>query len=101
MDKQKELHPDKQPLELQRLSDTRWACRYTTVNALYVALLTILLTVSQVSESRDTNKVIEARGLYHQLSSFSFLLTLITFDKILTCTKHLSDQLQDPILTFP
>ena len=33
MAKQHQLHPDKQPLELQKLSDTRWVCRYAAVNA--------------------------------------------------------------------
>ena len=27
MEQQSKLHPDTQPLQLQRLSDTRWACR--------------------------------------------------------------------------
>ena len=31
MTKQKELHPGKPPLQLQRLSDTRWTCRYSAV----------------------------------------------------------------------
>ena len=31
MAKQNELHPGKPPLRLQRLSDTRWACRYNVL----------------------------------------------------------------------
>ena len=38
--------------------------------------------------------MIEARGLYNQVKSFSFLISLNTFDKILICTKQLSEQLQ-------
>ena len=34
MQKQKELHPGTLPLQLQKLSDTRWACRYGAVNAI-------------------------------------------------------------------
>ena len=42
----------------------------------------------------DHMKAIEARGLYYQIAAFSFLITLIMFDKTLSCTKSLSDQLQ-------
>ena len=34
MSKQHDLHPTKQPIQLQKLSDTRWSCRYRGVNAL-------------------------------------------------------------------
>ena len=51
-----------------------------------------------MSESQDVKKAIEARGLLHPITSFSFLASLITFDRILTCTKQLSDQLQSSTL---
>ena len=35
----------------------------------------------------------EARGLCHQVAAFPFLVSLVTFDRILTCTKE-SDHLQ-------
>lgn len=98
VEKQKEVHPGKQPLELQKLSDTRWVCRYAAVNAVCRSFDSILLTVDEVAESHDAEKSIEARGLYHQIASFSFLISLITFDRILTCTKQLSDQLQSSTL---
>ena len=94
IEKQKRLHPSKQPLELQKLSDTRWVCRYAAVNAVCRTFDSILLTVEEVAESQDVSKAIEARGLYHQLHSFSFLISLIAFDRILTCTKQCSDKLQ-------
>lgn len=94
IEKQKRLHPSKQPLELQKLSDTQWVCRYAAVNAVCRTFDSILLTVEEVAESQDVSKAIEARGLYHQLHSFSFLISLITFDRILTCTKQCSDKLQ-------
>lgn len=94
IEKLKHLHPGKQPLELHRLSDTRWVCRYAAINAVSRTFDSILLTVEEVAESQDASKAIEARGLYHQLHSFSFLISLITFDRILTCTKQLSDKLQ-------
>ena len=63
VEKQKRLHPSKQPLELQKLSDTRLVSRYVAVNA---AFDSIVLTVGEVAESQDVIKAIEARGLYHQ-----------------------------------
>ena len=98
IEKQKHLHPGKQPLELQKLSDTRWVCHYAAVNAVCRTFDSILLTVEEVSESQDVQKSIEAKGLYHQIASFSFLIFLVTFDRILMCTKQLSDQLQSSSL---
>ena len=39
-------------------------------------------------------KSAEARGLLLQVSSFRFVLCLVIFDRILSCTKSLSDMLQ-------
>ncbi len=80
VENQKQLHPDKQPLELQKLSDTRWVCRYAAVNAVCRTFDSLLLTVEKVAESQDAKKSIEARGLLYQLTSFLFLVSLITFD---------------------
>ena len=93
--KQKELHPDKQPYQLQKLCNTRWACRYAAVNAICRTYDAILATLELVGDGPDSEKAIEAKGLYHQIAKFSFLLSLVTFDKVLTCTKGLSDQLQN------
>ena len=32
--------------------------------------------------------------IVHQVKCFSFLISLVTFDRVLSCTKSLSDQLQ-------
>ena len=45
--------------------------------------------MEDVADGSDIDKAIEARGLYHQIHSFSFIVSLVTFDKILSCTKHL------------
>ena len=94
IEKQQQLNPNRQHMELQKLSDTRWICRYAAVNAVCRTFDAILLTIEEVAESTDASKAIEARGLYNQVKSFSFLISLITFDKILICTKQLSEQLQ-------
>ena len=94
MQKQSEMHSDKQPLQLQKLSDTRWACRYTAVNVLCHTYDCVLATLEEIGDGNDRTKAIEAKGLYCQVATFSFILSLIMFDKILSCTKSLSDQLQ-------
>lgn len=94
MQKQKELYPHKQPYQLQRLSDTRWACRYDAVNAVCYTYDSLLRTLEEIREGPDRNKAVEATGLYFQVKSFKFLISLITFDRVLSCTKSLSDQLQ-------
>ncbi len=91
--KQKELHPEKQVHRLQRLSDTRWACRQGAVNAICCTYDSLLATLEDISEGVDRAKAVEATGLL-QIKSFKFLLLLIMFDRILTCTKSLSDYLQ-------
>lgn len=94
LQKQKELHPDTQPRELQRLSDTRWACRYNAVNSICHTLDAILGTLEEIADDSDGMKATQATGLLLQVKSFKFLICLVTFDKVLSITKGLSDVLQ-------
>ena len=65
---------------------------------LYVVRMTVLLALEEIAELTDASKAVEASGLLCQVKSFSSLLSLITFDRVLTCTKQLSDQLQSSTL---
>ena len=94
MDMQQKLHPGKQPLQLQRLSDTHWACRFAAVNAVCHTYDCILVTLKEIGNGSDSIKAVEARGLCYQIEAFSFLISLVTFDRVLSCTKSLSDLLQ-------
>ena len=38
--------------------------------------------------------MVEAKGLLYQVESFSFIISLVSFDRVFSCTKQLSDQLQ-------
>ena len=53
MGKQHEIHADKQPLQLQRLSDTRWACRYGAVNTLCRTYDCLLATLEYIGDGHD------------------------------------------------
>ena len=87
MAKQNELHPDKQPLQLQALSDTRWACRYGAVNAVCRTCDCILAKLREVGNGSDSTKAVEGRGLCHQVAAFPFLVSLDTFDRILSARR--------------
>lgn len=76
MQKQSEMHSDKQPLQLQKLSDTRWACRYASVNALYHTYDCVLAALDEIEDGNDRTKAIEAKGLYCQVATFSFILSI-------------------------
>ena len=91
---QKRLHSDKPSYELQKLSDSRWACRHGTVSAICYTFDSLLSTLEEISDDPDQAKAVEAQGLLLQVKDFKFLVSLIIFDWILTCTKGLSDSLQ-------
>ena len=95
LQKQRYLHPDTQTRQLQRLSDTRWSCRYRAVSAVCHTFDALLLTLEDIADGSDSSKAIEARGLQHQVKQFKFLLSLIVFDRVLSCTNSLSEQLQE------
>ena len=67
MEKQRELFPDKQPKQLQKLSDTRWACQYRTINAVCWTFDAVIETLQDIASSQGHVKAVEARGLLHQV----------------------------------
>ena len=92
--RQQELHPDKPTRELQRLSDTRWACRSSAVDTMCRTYDALLATLEEIVDGEDSAKAVEAKGLLFQVRSFTFLILLVLFDRVLSCTKALSDFLQ-------
>ena len=89
--RQARIYPDKPKKQLQRLSDTRWACRYLAVNAVCCTFDAVLATLSEIADGDDPVKAIEAKGLLLQIQSFAFLLHLVIMDRVLSCTKKLSE----------
>ena len=94
LDMQNHLHPEKQKRQLQRLSDTRWACRYLSLDVISSTYDSVLATLESIADGDDKSKSIEAAGLLHQTNSFKFLSCLVIFHRLLGITKSLSDQLQ-------
>ena len=62
---------------------------------MYYTFDAILATLEDMG---DGMKATQATGLLLQIKTFHFLLSLITFDKILSITKGLSDVLQSATL---
>ncbi len=94
IEKQKELYPGKLTKELKRLSDTRWACRSLTLDVICSTYDSIIASLEHITEDTDKAKAVEAVGLLHQVQSFKFLASLIIFQRVMSITKSLSDQLQ-------
>ena len=79
---------------MQRLSDTRWACRYLSLDVIASTFDSILATLDSIAEGNNKPRAIEATGLLHQIHSFKFISCLVIFLHIMGITKSLSDQLQ-------
>uniref|UniRef100_A0A1X7VRD7 DUF4371 domain-containing protein n=1 Tax=Amphimedon queenslandica TaxID=400682 RepID=A0A1X7VRD7_AMPQE len=60
----------------------------------------LIETLGCLAGDNDKAKAVEAENLLHQVHSFKFAATLIIFDRILSITKSLSDQLQAKNLDF-
>ena len=93
---QQAIYKDKQVRQLQRLVDTRWACRANAVATICHTYKAVVATLEEFIADSDSNKtrVCEARGLLLQVKCFQFMVSLVIFDRILSCTKSLSDALQ-------
>jgi len=74
MKNQSELYPEKHPRQLQCLSDTRWTCRYSAINAICFTYDAVILTLQVIAGGSDHFKAVEAKGLLHQIQCFRFLL---------------------------
>ena len=99
LSQQKELGQG-QEIRLKRLCETRWACRYTSINAVASTIEASLASLSKIIEGQDREKAVEANGLFLQVNTFQFLLCLYTFQKLFCITAKLSDVLQAENLDF-
>jgi hypothetical protein len=96
--KQKELGFTRE-IQLKKLSDTRWSCRHSSINAILCTMLPLLHALEELSEGSN-HRSIEARGLLHQVDCFQFLLSLILFERIFSITNNLSTLLQSENISY-
>ena len=88
------LYPGKSIRQLQRLPDTRWACRQSAISTICYTFDAVVATLIKITDDGDGSRAAEARGLLLQVKSFRFILLLVISDRLLTCSKGLSDLLQ-------
>ena len=55
-------------VQLKKLSDTQWSCRYTSIKAVLTSLSAIIATLDEIGD-QSHNRAIEARGLFFQVKS--------------------------------
>ncbi|KAK0153219.1 Zinc finger MYM-type protein 1 [Merluccius polli] len=79
--------------ELQRLSDTRWACRFLALRNIMDTLPALKRLLQQIAQERHGERTVEARGLLPQID-LQFVVHLVTLSKLFGETKLLSDMLQ-------
>lgn len=68
------------------------------MNALVCSYEAVVATLELLTEDNDKNKALEFRGILLQITSLSFIVSLVAFDRILSCTNSISDILQAPEL---
>lgn len=71
-----------------------WACRQSAINTIYYTFDAVVAALIKITDDGDGSRAAEARGLLLQVKSFKFILLLVIFDRLLTCSKGLSDILQ-------
>ncbi len=94
---QKELYPEQQPRELQRLTDVRWACRYMACRNLRDRLPAVVKVLQDIALENSDDRSVDARGILSQID-VHFIGLLVIFCKVLGDAKYLSDMLQSSSL---
>ncbi|XP_069482613.1 zinc finger MYM-type protein 1-like [Ambystoma mexicanum] len=87
------------PREFQRLIETRWACRYNACKTVRDRLPALIRLLKEISEERNGDRAVEARGILAQID-LQFVGLLLTFTNVFGEIKHLSDILQSPQLNL-
>ena len=98
INKQKELHFNRL-IQLKQLSNTRWSCRHSSIQAVLSTYTVLIATLEEISDTRHDRSV-QARGLLHQVKIFPFLLSLVLFEKVFSITNSLSNLLQAEHISY-
>ena len=96
-DAQKKLYPDEPVRQLQRLSDTRWACRVVACHNVCDRLDALIVMLEDAAEGGHSYRSVEAIGLLSQIN-FNFVLFLHLFCDLLGKIHSVSTQLQSSTL---
>ena len=96
---QRDIYPNEPVRELQRLSDTRWACRYAACKAVSSRLCAVMQLLTELEAGANAKRAVEARALLRSLDCW-FVLTLVFISDILGRTQSLSLMLQSATIDF-
>ncbi len=77
---------DSTPRELQKLSDTRWACQHMACNTVLKRLPAVIRVLEEISEENNGDRTVDARGLLAQID-LEFIGLLVTFTELFGETK--------------
>ena len=78
------------PIHLKLLSDTRWTCRFDSVNSVMKTIGEVILTLEHLyTKDSDSKRRIEAGGLLVQVRSFKFIFVMVLSAKMLAIAKGL------------
>lgn len=87
------------PRELQRLSDTRWACRFIALRNVMDRLPALQRVLQEIAREHRGDRTIVARGLLAQID-LDFIVHLVTHCSVFREATFLCDMLQSPSLDF-
>ena len=77
---QKELFPGERPRELQRLSDTRWSCRYAACRAVRDRLTAVLKLLNELASGNSANRAVEACSLLKAVDMHFVVMLVLMCD---------------------
>jgi len=93
---QRDVYPGEQPKELQKVSDTRWACRYAACKTLRDRLPAIISLLNELESGVKGSRALDARSLLLNIDArFVAMLTLMT--DLLGRTHTISKMLQSTV----
>ena len=96
---QRDMYPGESVRELQRLCDTRWACRYAACKAVSSRLPAVVRLLSDIEGGENAKRAVEARALLGSVDCH-FVIMLCFMSDILGKTQSLSLFLQSATIDF-
>ena len=82
-------------VNLKRLCETCWHCRYESVRAIKLSFKSLCSTLSEISEQESNQTGAEAMILLNSISTFEFLFSITALEAVFSLTNMLSVQLQE------
>ncbi len=85
------LQPGERVIKLQKLSDTRWACREKALKALLKVMSSVVKVLTDITEQEPPDTDTEDARMYLKAIDFEFLLCLEIATPVFEVTALASD----------